>query len=240
MKKRVPGVFLVSLAFWVSCSCSGIEGVLDTPSDAGQQDGSANDSDASQVEDGFDNDEQNPGDDPPVDNCPEYPAKTEPGFCGCGTPEGTCCERIETGYVQRLGAQYSFYPLPYSEDLDLASLSPSDTKTVTIIKDQTIEPASAGDSFVILEGHIQIGQPYPGENPPRANYDEMDPITSTPWSDWGGTNATAFPGGGTAVVRGSIEIATSGLVEFRPGYAKSEHNIIEIDSDRINEGRPMT
>jgi hypothetical protein len=26
----------------------------------------------------------------PVDNCPDDPNKMEPGFCGCGVPEGTC------------------------------------------------------------------------------------------------------------------------------------------------------
>jgi len=32
----------------------------------------------------------------PVDGCPNDPAKTAPGLCGCGVPEGTCAPSVKT------------------------------------------------------------------------------------------------------------------------------------------------
>lgn len=100
------------------------------------------------------------GDDSEIitDDCPDNPAKTEPGVCGCDTPEGSCCDTMEAGSVKMVGAEYYFFAQQYSENLDIDGLTPDDTRIIQIIPKQIVEPAVPGDHFVVLKGYIKLDQ----------------------------------------------------------------------------------
>jgi hypothetical protein len=95
-----------------------------------------------------------PGENEP-DTCPDDPDKNEPGYCGCGTPEGSCCETIETGLVREPGAEYFVYNQPWSADLDLASLTP-DANQIVLPDQDTIETVAGDPSFVRVKGYVKI------------------------------------------------------------------------------------
>ena len=69
---------------------------------------------------------------------------------------------------------------------------------------------------------------YSGEYSPTADYDKLKPIKTKKLPVYGGVNPTPFPGGGVQVVRGSIEMKTTGVYEFNPGYSNSSYNIMEV------------
>ncbi|MHC4313268.1 MAG: hypothetical protein ACYSW3_12475 [Planctomycetota bacterium] len=74
---------------------------------------------------------------------------------------------------------------------------------------------------------------YPGEYSSTADYDKMTPIETKPLPVFGGVQPTRFPGGGTAVVRGSIKMPTSGVYKFNAGYSNSSYNIMEVDGVEV-------
>ncbi len=74
---------------------------------------------------------------------------------------------------------------------------------------------------------------YPQAYDPEADYDAMKPIKTLKLEKFGGVTPTPYPGGGTHVVRGSIRPNTTGVYEFRPGYAGSTHNIMEVDGVQV-------
>ena len=74
---------------------------------------------------------------------------------------------------------------------------------------------------------------YSGAYSPTADYDKLTPIKTKTLPVYGGTKPTPFPGGGTQVVRGFIEIKTSGVYEFNPGYGASTYNIMELDGAEV-------
>jgi alpha-galactosidase len=74
---------------------------------------------------------------------------------------------------------------------------------------------------------------YPGEYSSTADYDKMTPIETKPLPAFGGVQPTRFPGGGTAVVRGSIKMPTSGVYKFNAGYSNSSYNIMEVDGVEV-------
>ncbi|MFT5129273.1 MAG: hypothetical protein ACI8W8_002895, partial [Rhodothermales bacterium] len=74
---------------------------------------------------------------------------------------------------------------------------------------------------------------YKGAYSATADYDAMTPIASKKLPVYGGTKPTPFPGGGTQVSRGFIEIKTSGVYRFNPGYGGSIHNIMQLDGKDV-------
>ena len=74
---------------------------------------------------------------------------------------------------------------------------------------------------------------YSGTYSPTADYDKSTPINTKVLPVYGGVKPTPFPGGGIQVVRGFIEINTSGLYRFKPGYAASVFNIMEVDGVEV-------
>ena len=69
---------------------------------------------------------------------------------------------------------------------------------------------------------------YPGPYSAEADYDSMTPIATKALPGYGGVEPTPFPGGGTQIVRGFIEIDTDGVFELSPGYATSTYNVMEV------------
>lgn len=82
----------------------------------------------------------------------------------------------------------------------------------------------------VLEPVVSV---YPGPYSPKADYDKMTPIETKKLPKYGGVRPTPFPGGGTQVVRGHLRMKTSGVYEFKPGYAKSSYNIMEVDGVEV-------
>ncbi len=66
------------------------------------------------------------------------------------------------------------------------------------------------------------------EPPPLANYDSMEPIKTLKLDAFGGVRPTPYPGGGTHVTRGFIQVKKTGIYEFRPGYGGSTYNVMEV------------
>ena len=79
---------------------------------------------------------------------------------------------------------------------------------------------------------------YAGAYDPKADYDSLKPIMTRELPSYGGTKPTPFPGGGTQVARGLIELKTSGVYEFRPGYQNSTYNIMKLDGVEVHRREP--
>ena len=79
---------------------------------------------------------------------------------------------------------------------------------------------------------------YPGKYHPDADYDKMTPLKTLKLESFGGVKPTPYPGGGTQVVRGTIQIKTTGVYELRPGYGASTHNIMEVDGQEVYRKAP--
>jgi len=75
---------------------------------------------------------------------------------------------------------------------------------------------------------------YAGEYSAEADYDSMTPIATRELPVYGGVEPTPFPGGGTHVVRGFIELDTAGVYELSPGYADSTFNSMEVDGVEVH------
>ena len=75
---------------------------------------------------------------------------------------------------------------------------------------------------------------YEGDYNPKADYDAMKPIKTLKLDKFGGGEPTPYPGGGTHVTRGFIEVQTTGIYEFRPGYGGSTCNIMEVDGKEVH------
>ena len=79
---------------------------------------------------------------------------------------------------------------------------------------------------------------YPGPYDPAADYDQMTPTRTLKLERFGGGEPTPFPGGGVQIVRGFIEMPTTGVYELRPGYGDSEHNTMTIDGKEVYRKEP--
>jgi len=72
------------------------------------------------------------------------------------------------------------------------------------------------------------------EPPPLGNYDSMEPIKTLKLEAFGGVRPTPYPGGGTHVTRGFVQVKESGKYEFRPGYGGSTYNVMEVDGKVVH------
>jgi hypothetical protein len=79
---------------------------------------------------------------------------------------------------------------------------------------------------------------YPGEYDPDTDYDKLEPTKTLKLEKFGGVNPTPYPGGGTQIVRGSIQLETTGVYECRPGYGASTYNIMEVDGRVVYSREP--
>lgn len=79
---------------------------------------------------------------------------------------------------------------------------------------------------------------YPGAYDPDTDYDKLKPTKSVKLEAFGGVNPTPFPGGGVQIVRGTIDIQTTGIYELRPGYGDSMNNVMEIDGKEVYRKTP--
>ena len=66
----------------------------------------------------------------------------------------------------------------------------------------------------------------------------FEPLQTLQLESFGGVKPTRYPGGGTHVVRGFIQIKTSGVYELRPGYGGSTHNIMEVNGSEVYRKEP--
>lgn len=79
---------------------------------------------------------------------------------------------------------------------------------------------------------------YPGKYDPTVDYDKLEPTKTLKLESFGGVNPTPYPGGGTQIVRGIIQVETTGVYEFRPGYGGSTDNIMEVDDREVYRQEP--
>jgi len=79
---------------------------------------------------------------------------------------------------------------------------------------------------------------YPGVYDADADYDEREPTKTLKLKSFGGVRPTPYPGGGVQIARGFIQIKTTGVYEFRPGYGGSTTNIMEVDGKEVYRKAP--
>jgi len=75
---------------------------------------------------------------------------------------------------------------------------------------------------------------YKGDYAPQADYDSMEPTKTLTLESFGGVRPTPYPGGGTQVTRGFVQVKESGMYEFRPGYGGSTYNVMEVDGKEVH------
>lgn len=81
---------------------------------------------------------------------------------------------------------------------------------------------------------------YAGAYSPTADYGKLTP-QATKTVTYGGTKPDAFPeiaGEATYVVRGLIEVETSGVYVFSPGYRDSKDNVMELEGREVYRKEP--
>ena len=79
---------------------------------------------------------------------------------------------------------------------------------------------------------------YAGKYDPDIDYEKVEPTKTLKLKSFGGVKPTPYPGGGTQIVRGSIQIKTTGVYELRPGYGGSTLNIMEVDGKEVYRAEP--
>ena len=79
---------------------------------------------------------------------------------------------------------------------------------------------------------------YSGKYSSDIDYDKVPPIEVKQLETYGGVKPTPFPGGGVQIARGELEIETSGIYKFKPGYQASTYNIMELDGVEVHRREP--
>jgi len=75
---------------------------------------------------------------------------------------------------------------------------------------------------------------YKGAYDPNVNYDDLKSFKVVKLDKFGGTNPTPYPGGGTQVTRGFVQVKETGIYEFRPGYGGSMQNVMEVNGKEVH------
>ena len=75
---------------------------------------------------------------------------------------------------------------------------------------------------------------YEGTYDAKADYDAMTPLKTLKLNKFGGSEPTPYPGGGTQVTRGFVQVKKTGAYQFRPGYGGSMQNIMEVDGIEVH------
>ncbi|MEK6233575.1 MAG: hypothetical protein N2C14_02600, partial [Planctomycetales bacterium] len=79
---------------------------------------------------------------------------------------------------------------------------------------------------------------YSGKYEPDADYEKTKPTKTLKLESFGGVKPTPYLGGGTQIVRGFIQVKTTGVYELRPGYGGSTYNIMEVDGKEVYRRKP--
>lgn len=134
-----------------------------------------------------------------------------------------------------LGAQVIPDQLP---DPDTKSVDPSKPVKVFILMGQSnmvgMGDISGGGSRWGSQFIDPVVSVYEGEYSPDADYDSMEPIASLELTEFGGVNPTKYPSGGTPVVRGFVQMESTGVYRFKPGYQGSTQNIMEVAGKEVH------
>ncbi|MBI22493.1 MAG: hypothetical protein CMN05_02725 [Roseibacillus sp.] len=75
---------------------------------------------------------------------------------------------------------------------------------------------------------------YKGAFDPNVNYDDLKSFKVAKLDKFGGTDPTPYPGGGTQVTRGFVQVEETGIYEFRPGYGGSMQNVMEVNGKEVH------
>ncbi len=75
---------------------------------------------------------------------------------------------------------------------------------------------------------------YEGAYDPAADYETMTPIEALKLESFGGAQPTPYPGGGTHVTRGFVNVKEDGIYLFRPGYGASMDCLMEVDGQVVH------
>ena len=75
---------------------------------------------------------------------------------------------------------------------------------------------------------------YEGVYDSDKDYDSMEPVKTLKLDAFGGVKPTSYPVGGVHVTRGYIQVKESGIYEFRPGYAGSTYNVMEVAGKEVH------
>ncbi|MEO0445267.1 MAG: hypothetical protein AAF191_04235 [Verrucomicrobiota bacterium] len=86
-----------------------------------------------------------------------------------------------------------------------------------------------GSEFQEAEVSVYEG-PYDSE----ADYATLSPLMTVPLETFGGGKPTPYPGGGTQITRGFLEMEETAEYEFRPGYRDSSFNIMTVDGIEVH------
>ncbi len=81
---------------------------------------------------------------------------------------------------------------------------------------------------------------YPGTPDANVDYDTQKPEKTMKIAAFGGTEPISYPKEGVAVLRGQIQVATTGMYELRPGYGASEECIMMVDGKEVHRKLPGT
>lgn len=79
---------------------------------------------------------------------------------------------------------------------------------------------------------------YAGEPDPALDYDKLKPEKTVTLASYGGVKSETYPKEGVAVVRGHLQIAETGIYEFRAGYAAGEENIMTVNGTEVHRKLP--
>ena len=79
---------------------------------------------------------------------------------------------------------------------------------------------------------------YAGEYSADKDYDQLTPTQTVKLTSFGGVKPTPYPGGGTQIVRGLIEVKKTGVYELRPGYGGSTYNFMEVNGTEVYRREP--
>lgn len=75
---------------------------------------------------------------------------------------------------------------------------------------------------------------YAGKFSSDVDYGKMKPIKTMALPVYGGVRPTPFPGGGVQIARGFLQIKTTGVYKFKPGYSNSTYNVMELDGVEVH------
>jgi len=81
---------------------------------------------------------------------------------------------------------------------------------------------------------------YAGTPDASLDYDTLKAEKTMELAVFGGTNPTSYPKEGVAVLRGQLQVETTGMYEFRPGYGASEDCIMIVNGKEVHRKLPGT
>ncbi|MEJ6573281.1 MAG: sialate O-acetylesterase [Akkermansiaceae bacterium] len=96
-----------------------------------------------------------------------------------------------------------------------------------------IGQATGGGSRWGEEFQNPVVSVYEGAYDASKDYDTLKPIKTVKLESFGGTKPTPYPGGGTQVTRGTLQIKATGTYEFRPGFGGSTYNIMKVNGIEV-------